>query len=55
MASLAELDTRRTAITIAIRRLLARFLNAHLADSDFVPTYGGAGGELRLLSLPMRL
>jgi cytochrome P450 len=43
----------RTAITIAIRRLLARFPKAHLADPDFVPTYGGAVGELRLVSLPM--
>jgi cytochrome P450 len=45
----------RTAITIAIRRLLARFPKAHLADPDFVPTYGGAVGELRLMSLPMRI
>ena len=45
----------RTAITIAIRRLLARFPNARLADPDFVPVYGGAVGELRLQSLPMTL
>ena len=43
----------RTTITIAIRRLLARFPRAHLADPDFVPVYGGAVGELRLQSLPM--
>ena len=45
----------RTTITIAIRRLLARFPNARLADPDFVPVYGGAVGELRLQSLPMRI
>ena len=44
----------RTTITIAIRRLLARFPKARLADPDFVPVYGGAVGELRLQSLPMR-
>ncbi len=43
----------RTAITIAIRRLLARFPGARLADPDFTPVYGGAVGELRLLHLPM--
>jgi len=43
----------RTTITIAIRRLLARFPQARLADPDFVPVYGGAVGELRLQSLPM--
>jgi len=43
----------RTAITIAIRRLLARFPKAHIADPNFVPVYGGAVGELRLQSLPM--
>ena len=45
----------RTTITIAIRRLLARFPNARLADPNFVPVYGGAVGELRLQSLPMRI
>jgi cytochrome P450 len=45
----------RTTITIAIRRLLARFPNARLADPNFVPVYGGAVGELRLQSLPMML
>ena len=43
----------RTAITIAIRRLLARFPNAKLADPGFTPVYGGAVGELRLQHLPM--
>jgi len=45
----------RTTIKIAIRRLLARFPNAHLADTNFVPLYGGSVGELRLQSLPMRI
>jgi cytochrome P450 len=45
----------RTTITIAIRRLLARFPKAHIADPDFTPVYGGAVGELRLQSLPMTL
>ena len=45
----------RTTITIAIRRLLARFPNARLADPAFLPVYGGAVGELRLQSLPMRI
>jgi cytochrome P450 len=43
----------RTTITIAIRRLLARFPDAHLVDPNFTPVYGGAVGELRLQSLPM--
>jgi cytochrome P450 len=43
----------RMALTIAIRRLLARFPRARLADPDFIPIYGGAVGELRLQSLPM--
>jgi cytochrome P450 len=45
----------RTTITIAIRRMLARFPEARLADPDFVPVYGGAVGELRLQHLPMRI
>jgi cytochrome P450 len=45
----------RTTITIAIRRLLARFPRARIADPDFVPVYGGAVGELRLQNLPMRI
>jgi cytochrome P450 len=45
----------RTAITIAIRRMLARFPRARLADPNFVPSYAGAVGELRLQRLPMRI
>jgi cytochrome P450 len=45
----------RTTITIAIRRMLARFPQARLADPDFVPSYGGAVGELRLNALPMKI
>ena len=45
----------RTAITIAIRRMLARFPHARLADPDFAPSYGGAVGELRLQHLPMTI
>ena len=40
----------RTTIAIAIRRMLARFPDAKLADPDFVPSYGGAVGELRCVS-----
>jgi cytochrome P450 len=43
----------RTTITIAIRRLLARFPKARMIDPNFTPVYGGAVGELRLQSLPM--
>jgi cytochrome P450 len=45
----------RTTLVIAIRRLLARFPDARLVDPQFVPSYGGAVGELRLQRLPMRL
>jgi cytochrome P450 len=45
----------RSTITIAITRLLARFPRAQLRVRDFKPVYGGAVGELRLQSLPMRL
>jgi cholest-4-en-3-one 26-monooxygenase len=45
----------RTTITIAIRRMLARFPRARLADPNFVPSYGGAVGELRLQHLPMKI
>ena len=45
----------RTTIAIAIGRMLARFPKARLADPDFVPVYGGAVGELRLKSLPMKI
>ena len=44
----------RAAITAAITRLLARFPKAYIRDPDFKPVYGGAVGELRLQSLPMR-
>ena len=44
----------RTTISIAIRRLLARFPKAHLVDPNFTPVYGGAVGELRLQCLPMK-
>jgi cytochrome P450 len=44
----------RTTITIAVTRLLARFPKAYIRDPNFVPVYGGAVGELRLQSLPMR-
>lgn len=43
----------RTAISTAIKRLLARFPKARLADPNFTPVYRGAVGELRLQSLPM--
>jgi cytochrome P450 len=43
---------RRT-LQIAIERLLMRFPKARLADPDFVPSYGGQVGELRMKSLPM--
>jgi cytochrome P450 len=43
---------RRT-IQIAIERLLVRFPNARLTDPNFVPSYGGQVGELRMKSLPM--
>ena len=45
----------RAAITTAITRLLARFPKAHMIDPNFTPVYGGAVGELRLQSLPMRI
>lgn len=44
----------RSTIIIAVTRLLARFPNAHIRDPHFRPVYGGAVGELRLQSLPMR-
>ncbi|AMN39589.1 cytochrome P450 [Rhodoplanes sp. Z2-YC6860] len=44
----------RTAITIAITRLIARFPKAHISEPNFTPVYGGAVGELRLQRLPMR-
>jgi cytochrome P450 len=44
-----------TMLTIAIRRMIARFPKARLAEADFTPSYGGAVGELRLERLPMRI
>jgi cytochrome P450 len=43
----------RMTLTIAVRRLLARFPRARLADPGFRPSYGGAAGELRMKTLPM--
>lgn len=43
----------RMTLQLAIRRLIARFPDARLADPQFVPFYGGAAGELRMKSLPM--
>lgn len=43
----------RMTLGIAIRRLIARFPDARLADPDFKPVYGGAVGELRMKTLPM--
>jgi hypothetical protein len=34
---------------------IGRFPHARLADPDFVPSYGGAVGELRLKQLPMKI
>lgn len=45
----------RSALNIAIRRLLVRFPNTRLRDRNFKPVYGGAVGELRLQSLPLQL
>jgi cytochrome P450 len=43
----------RMTIVQAVRRLLARFPKARLADPDFQPVYAGAMGELRIERLPM--
>ena len=43
----------RMTLIMAIRRLIARFPDARLADPNFEPVYGGAAGELRIKSLPM--
>jgi cytochrome P450 len=43
----------RSAISIAIDRLLNRFPKVRLADPEFKPVYGGAVGELQLKSLPL--
>ena len=68
--AMVNMDQRRKAIFVAFhdgsrapptssrasrgRRLLARFPKAHLIDPGFTPVYGGAVGELRLQSLPMK-
>jgi cytochrome P450 len=44
----------RSTLSIALRKLLTRFPEAHIRDPHFKPVYGGAVGELRLQSLPMR-
>ncbi len=44
----------RSTLRIALRKLLTRFPKAHIRDPHFKPVYGGAVGELRLQSLPMR-
>jgi cytochrome P450 len=43
----------RLALRTAIERFMARFPNARLADPDMQLRYGGAIGELRIMSLPM--
>ncbi|WP_300395471.1 cytochrome P450 [Henriciella sp.] len=43
----------RLAIRIALERLISRFPDARLKDTDMVPTYGGAVGEMKINSLPM--
>lgn len=50
---LGNLLGRRT-ICIAVKKLLERFPEAHLADPAFKPVYGGAVGELRMRELPLR-
>jgi hypothetical protein len=55
LSSLADLDRRKVVDVIAVTRLLARFPTARLANPSFTPTYGGAVGELRLQSLPLRI
>ena len=44
----------RSTLAIALKQLLTRFPQAHIRDPNFEPVYGGAVGELRLQSLPMR-
>jgi cytochrome P450 len=44
----------RSTLAIALKRLLTRFPDARIRDPNFKPVYGGAVGELRLESLPMR-
>jgi cytochrome P450 len=44
----------RSTLAIALKQLLTRFPQAHIREPNFKPVYGGAVGELRLQSLPMR-
>jgi len=44
----------RKALTLAIGKFIKRFPDARIAVPDFVPEFGGAVGELRLKSLPLR-
>jgi cytochrome P450 len=44
----------RSTLAIALKQLLTRFPQAHIREPHFKPAYGGAVGELRLQSLPMR-
>ena len=44
-ASLHRQHPRPNTITIAIRRLLARFPKAHLVDPGFTPVYGGGSAN----------
>ena len=44
----------RSTLSIALRKLLTRFPQSRIRDPHFKPVYGGAVGELRLQSLPMR-
>jgi cytochrome P450 len=45
----------RSTLAIALKQLLTRFPEAHIREPNFKPVYGGAVGELRLQSLPMRI
>jgi cytochrome P450 len=45
----------RSTLAIALKQLLTRFPQAHIREPNFKPAYGGAVGELRLQSLPMRI
>jgi len=45
----------RSTLAIALKQLLTRFPQAHIREPNFKPVYGGAVGELRLQSLPMRI
>src|ERR1700722_531974 len=45
----------RSTLAIALKQLLTRFPQAHIRELNFKPVDGGAVGELRLQSLPMRI